>query len=184
MPKTKADYSEGVVSETGKWNTSKQYSELMIMKLLYECNEFQKIAYHGTSEILDDFMVTPEQRISARLFAIERYVTTLRMLISNSLGQVKKPNQDKLNHLKLKLNLLLAFIPSLKIEKRTLSVSGENRWIEVNEKSFMFTLEEIIKINEDVSGILTQEDLVYYNIEEFDEDKAKEEFAKKFAEEG
>lgn len=184
MPKGKADYSEGVVAETGKWNTSKQYSELMIMKLLYECNEFQKISYHGTSEIIDDFMITPDQRISARLFAIERYATTLRMLISNSLGQVKPVNQEKLNHLKMKLDLLLAFIPSLKVEKRTLSVSGENHWIEINEASFRYALSEIVKINENVSAILTEEDLVYYNIEEFDEDKAKEELMKKFVEEG
>lgn len=184
MPKSKTDYSEGVLSETGKWNTSKQYSELMIMKLLYECNEYQKIAYHGSSEIIDDLVATQDQKVTARLYGIERYITTLRMLISNSLGQVKVPNQDKLNHLKLKLNLLLSFTPSLKIQKNNQSMNGNFNWVEINEVAFTYALNEIVKINEIVSQVLTEEDLVYYNVEEFDEDRAKEEFTKKFIEEG
>lgn len=184
MAKKKSGFEEHIVAETGKWNTAKEYSQLMIMKLLYECNEYQVICFHGTSEIIDDLMMREEDKIKARLYSIERYLTTLRMLISNTIGQIKADNRKKFNFYKMKLSLLYNVLPIVKYSRSTQGLSGSHEWIEINENSFSYVLEQIININEEVSGILTEEDLVFYNIEEFDMDKAKADFMKKAEEEG
>ncbi len=183
--KKQYDYEEGIVSETGKWNTSKEYSALMIMKPLYECSEFETICYHGSSELIDDFVITPEDKIKARIFALERYITTLKKLITNVVEQFQKPeNKKKIYFFKMQINLLYNSFPMVKILKRNQTMQGDYDWIEINEKVFNFILDEVITLREKISGLLTDENLVYYNIEEFDMDKAKEEFMKKFVEEG
>lgn len=184
MSKGKFEGSEGVVAETGKWNSSRQYSELMIMKLLYECNEYQSICYHGTSEILEDLMIGDEEKARARLSAIKRYITTLRMLVSNTIKQIKATDTTKFEFFQTKLGLLYNSLPILENIYSNQNMKGNYQWVEVNEKAFTFILDEIIAINEKVSGILTENDLVYYNIREFNEDVAKQEFMKKFEEEG
>jgi len=185
MPKGKASsYEENVVAETGKWNTSKAYTEVMIMKLLYECNTFQKICFHGTTELIEDFIVNEDEKTNAKLFAIERFVTTLRMLCSNIKFQVNSNYREAITTYQSTLKLFHAFIPSTKIIRTSQSQSGSAQWVEINDKVFNHILEETIKINEELSNILTLSDLIYYTITEFDEDSAKDDFMKKFVDEG
>lgn len=184
MPKIKQDAGEGIVSETGKWNTSKEYSQLMIMKLLFECNQYQDLCYHGTSEIVEEFIISDEDKTRAKLLGLKRYITTLKMLCSNTIGQIKEDNKKKFRFFKSQLELFLIHFDSVSLYKRSDGIHGTVEWLEINSKSFNFILKEIIQINEAISEVLTEEDLVFYNVEEFNMDKAKEEFTRKFTDEG
>lgn len=175
---------DGTSPVTGKWNTAKEYSQLMIMKPLYECNEFQRLCYHGTLEILDEFLSNELDRNKIRLTSLERYITTLLMLCSNTKGQVKPENKVIIEEMKLKLQILYNALPTTKVIINKIAFNQNYEVLEINERAYSYILKEVVRINEDLSEVLTKEDLVFYNIEDWDMDKAKEEFMNKFVEEG
>ncbi len=181
----KSNYDEGVVAETGKWNTAKAYSELMIMQPLYECKEYRTICYHGTSQLIDDFIINEDDKTKAKLFALERYVTTLKSLISDTLKQIKPQDEPTFTNYKTILDVLYSYLPMAKrkIQRLSYHTGYSDDRIVINAKTYDLIFRELCKINEDVSGILTQNNLIFYQVEEFDEDRARKDFMERLEDE-
>jgi hypothetical protein len=174
----------GIVEETGKWNTAKTYSEMMIMQPLYLCKQYREICYFGTSEIIEEFIITEQNKTQGRLYGLERYVVTLMSLITDAVGQVKSPSKMTLKNFQIALGILKNSMHLTKETTTRENYNGRFEKIEIREDIFNYILQKLININEDVSEILTQNDLIFYNIPEFDMDKAKEEFMGRISNEG
>ena len=185
MKQKGGNYEDSVINETGKYNTSKLYAELLVMQPLYLCSQLRDVCYHGTSSIVEEFVLTPQDKTKAKLHAIERYITTMLGLITNTIGQANKPESiTDLEIIKFKLKINYASLSSVKIERTTQSYNGTYEWTEINNSKYNLILEEINNLYEKMSRVLTKENMIHYNIPEFDEDRAKEIFQKNFTEDG
>lgn len=184
MPK-KSEYEDSVINETGKYNSSKLYAELLVMQPLYQCSQLREICYHGTSNIVEEFVIMPEDKVKAKLFALERYITTMLGIITNTIGQANKTTSiDRLKIIKLKLKINYSKLPSARELRTNQSHNGTYEWVELNHDIYNLILNEINELYEEMSRVLTTENMIHYNIPEFDEDKAKEVFQKNFTEDG
>ena len=91
MPK-KRDYE----TSSDNWNVADSYSKIKIMKLLAEIDDYIKIAKTGVAELEQEFIISPEMKINARVIALNRLHMTLEMLINNSTFGVKKKDKKLL----------------------------------------------------------------------------------------
>lgn len=184
MARKPSQYDDSIINETGKYNNSQLYS-MMVMELLNECCKLRQLCYHGTSSVVEEFVLTPEDKTKVRLDSIERYITTMLNLMTTTIGQSNKINNiDALKIIELKLKINYTYLPSLKKFNSHQNHGGSYEWIEINQERFILVLNEVNNLYVEATKILTQENMIHYNIPEFDEDKAKEIFTKNFVEEG
>jgi|GEM_PF-5205236 len=184
MSKASDPFNQSVVGETGKYNTSKLYAELMVMKLLYSCQEMREICYHGTSNIVEEFIMDSKDKTKAKIEGLERYVTYLLSLTINCLGQVKTKSRDILKAEKLRLEIIHENLPKIRINNSSQNYEGTYEWTDLNYTLYGLLLKEMNLLFERITEILTLENMIHYNIPEFDEDKAKEKYTQNFTQDG
>ena len=76
--------------ETSNWNVAADYVKLKIMKPLYNADEYELIAEFGTSEMIQEYMVSDNIKNIARVKALKRLLKTLQMIINNTIFAIKK----------------------------------------------------------------------------------------------
>ena len=113
----KTSIDDGVFSETGKWNVAKQYSEQMLMIPLIKCQEYRHICFHGTSELIDEFVMSDEDKTKAKIKAIAYYIKELESIIIDTYGQVKIESKKKLSFSETQLKLLYSSLSFIKTTK-------------------------------------------------------------------
>lgn len=165
------------VSETGNWNVAADFVKYKIMKLLYECDQYQMISIFGTSEMIAEFITNNEMKTIARLNSIKRLFENLKLIIENTHFAIRKADKIKFDEYYKTLERIENLMPMIEQIK---IVDGRKK-IDINEDAFKGLLKEMIKIKKDINEPLNNADLIFNKFEEFDPDKFKESVMKRMS---
>lgn len=175
------DYQDFGESETGNWNAAKIYSRDNIAKLLVEVDELIKVCHFGTIDLAEEFMIRPEVKIEARLKAIKRLTQTLRMIIGNTHGVLKKSERSKFMVFKEDLNKIKKVLPILHDDVKR---NGKVVQVGLNEEKYMSVLDILEEMHENMIEPLNQSSLIFNPKEDFDPKKMKAEKMREMIEAG
>jgi len=170
-------------SETGNWNVASDFVKLKIMKLLYECDQYEIVATFGEAEMYDELLLKDESiKSSLRLKAIIRLIKTLQMIINNTKFAVKKGDKESMKKYLEDLKEFKKTVPHLK--KKSYNQQHHKTTITIDEEKFDKILDAIIILKANMLEQLNKADLIFSYTEEFDPAKAKEEMKKRLTEIG
>lgn len=172
MPMHKEDYE---ISETGNWNVADDYSHLKIMKPLALADEYETIAYFGTSSLIEEYQLQITNKDQLKINAFERLVNTLILLINNSLFAIKKvDDKTTLEEHKKTLEKIQNLIPSLYKIKKDYVKKSQTTTIELEKYNKVLRIVSEVKSNINIP--LNNSHLIFTNKEEYDPKKAKERY--------
>lgn len=159
------------ISDTGNWNSAKDFSRIKIMKLLDNCDVYENIAEFGHDSILDELMNFNVPTNLVRLSGLKRLIKELIKLCNNAKFAMKKSGTDKkLEEYRLKLKVLDERFPKTfeSVSKR----SGNE--FSIKEDFFRKILDKVIEVKADLNFPLNQNHLIFVDKEEFDPKTFKE----------
>lgn len=160
-------------SETGNWNVAARYTDAKIMKPLYLCDEYERVATFGTSELVEEFMIDEQTRKVARIKAIKRLAMELNLLISNTIFAIKKKTDAELmKKFKDDLQRIIKVLPM--VEGKSYDQIYKKNVITINEDKFEYFLKLLTDIKEQLNEPLNNADLIFTYVEDFDPDKFKQ----------
>jgi len=159
------------VSETGNWNTAKEYSVYKIMRYQFDTDEYLTLAKFGVTELYEEIFQTrspTKSKNEIRIDAFKWLIHSLLMLISNTLFALDRKPSDKnlMKSYQFQLREIEKEIPSL------YNVVSDNlkksRFVRIKEKEFSKQLLEVSKIKEEINEPLNKSDLIFTHREVFD----------------
>lgn len=166
----KSKYSNYIESsESANWNVAKGYSELKILRLLLEIDEYRKIANFGMAYLEEEFTTSQEQQTLARLKALKRFGKTLEMLIRNTLFAIRKKHHDKIKDLLDDIIRYQKLLYTCEIKNRS-EVNNKNV-IKIHERNFAFFLEAFENTHQQLLYPLNESELIFASNDEIDPDE-------------
>lgn len=161
------------LSESGNWNVAGDFTKLMIMKPLFDAQEYEKIATFGSTELIESLMNNEQTKAIARINALEWLIHTLITIIDNVTFAIKVRNGDKDKILGFRESLVKfkEIVPKLKYE--TMNKDGGKKVV-IKEEQFLKVLNLVRQIMREIKEPLNRADLIFKNFEEFDPKKMKE----------
>jgi len=154
---------------TDNWNVAIGYSNLKILKLLVQLDDYDTLAQFGTKEMNEDIPLSDMQIKKRRVEALERLHQNLRLLIGNTLFALKSNDvviaKQYLDRVKSIENYLSNVYDSDEDE-----VSYDETF-EINEKLFKIILETLRNIKDNINIVLNRANLIFRQSEDIDLDK-------------
>lgn len=177
-----ADY-EGEKSESGNWNSAKDYSQAKIVKLLREFDEYETLARFGVGNPLEGFIIPPSMKDQARIEGIKWLHSALDMLIGNVLFAVRNKNdKEYLNSCKLILEQIEPTIDN--IYGMIHSQKTKSSQIIINELEFSKLLKMLRYIKDHINEPLNNADLIFLKPDDFDPTNFKNKLKDKLKNQG
>ncbi len=168
MPKKKGDEGE-ITLGTDAWNVADGYAKLKVLRQLIQLDRWEIIAQFGTEEVDEDNNFSQIQLKKRRVEALERYITTLRQLIGNTLFAIKSSDIQKMRNFLSKLELYSTYIPKLYRQMEGDNLNDDS--FEINEKLFNNILKKLQNIKDEINTPLNNANLIFRASEEVDLDK-------------
>ncbi len=156
-------------SESKNWNSARVFAQIKIAKPLAELDEYEKMALFGTSDLVDEFQLTPNMKNLARIKALNRICHTLQMLVRNTIFAVNKKDRDKMNAFTEDLNRISKVIPLVK--KETQNQRDKTTTIKIHEENFKMIFDMLLQIKEDVNYPLNKANLIFSSDDSMDPDE-------------
>lgn len=173
------------MSETGNWNVADPYTKLKIMQPLIFIDEYERIAIFGTSDIVEEFTITPALMLHARIKALKRMNHELIILCDNTLFALKKKeDQEKMQSFQESLKKIWKLLPSVSSIKRNSIDKSRDNQLAIDEIKFDKILELLSKIKSEINFLLNRSDLIFSSTEEFDPKKLKDKIMDEILESG
>ncbi|MEX0597015.1 MAG: hypothetical protein WD512_11000 [Candidatus Paceibacterota bacterium] len=154
------------------WNVAGGYVTSKILIPLVLCDKHVRIAQFGAEHIENSIYMNNLERTSYRVEAVKRLIDELKRIIENSIFALKKPDKEKFNDLKKKINKVEEYLGAL--TKITTDSRNKQETLTINEDHFNLTLLELRRILADLPIPLNDNALIFPSSEEFDFDKIKE----------
>ena len=164
------------LSENQNWNVASDYVKLKIMKPLYELDILGDIALYGTSDLFSEFEIeqSPNFKNLSRMKGISRLLSTLSLLISNTIFAVKKNDRDKLQAFLDDLKTIKAALPCAQKTNTDERGGGRRSIVSINEVVFDKLLSMLLDIKVKLNTHLNDAHLIFTSNEEFDLKKLKQ----------
>lgn len=165
-------YQKEGTAESGSesWNVAQGYTNLKILKPLVEMDKYVKIALRGSEEIEFALMMTPEQKVQARIEGIKALVECLRETFENSdFAMEKEGTRNKINELSQRVEIVAQYLDGIsysEFDART----GINI-IRIDEAHFSNCLNELRSIKKEIPQPLNKNNLIFRGSDEVDLDK-------------
>ncbi len=175
--KKEEDYN---VSETGNWNVASEYSRLKIMKPLFLADEYQNIAMYGFSSLLEELTDLAQIQVEVlRIKGMERLVSTLILLIDNSLFAVKT-ERETLENLRKDLIKIQNIVHVLYNN----GTHNKKKIIRIREKEFDGVIKKLAEIKTKINEPLNKNHLIFTSKEDFNPKKFKDRVKDRMINEG
>lgn len=165
-------YEKEGTAESGSesWNVAQGYTNLKILKPLVEMDKYVKIALRGSEEIEFALMLSPEQKVQARIEGIKALVECLRETFENSDFAMEKENtRGKMEQLSKRVEIVAEYLDGVsysEFDART----GINV-IRIDESHFTNCLNELRLIKKEIPQPLNKNNLIFRGSDEVDLDK-------------
>jgi len=164
-----------VGNEVEVWNLASNFNMLKILKPMVELDKLEIISIYG-KESIDD--IIPYNMISLkRIEALERFRSTLFMLINNAYFVINKEGKEELDKYR---NLLNSILPMYKLLSKTqkLKPSDKTETTIIDEKIFIKIFNILVDIKKDINTIFNNVGLIFRTTEDLDIDKIFDDFVK------
>ena len=156
-----------------KWNSAKEYSNVMIMKNLVECDILIRIAIYGAEQINDSVLLDYNIKVMNRLEAIKRIIDIELIIIENTIKFLKREDKVSLDKVRGQINLIDNKKDGL--EKIEYNMGTNEQALNINEVFFNLCLKALRKYKEEIIGLLNSNGLIFREIEDVDLEKIKDE---------
>jgi len=157
-------------SGSESWNVAQGYTNLKILKPLVEMDKYVKIALRGSEEIEFALMLSPEQKVQARIEGIKALVECLRETFENcDFAMEKDGTRNKVEELSKRVEIVAEFLDGIsysEFDART----GVNI-IRIDEAHFTNCLNELRSIKKEIPKPLNKNNLIFRDSDEVDLDK-------------
>lgn len=157
-------------SGSESWNVAQGYTNLKILKPLVEMDKYVKIALRGSEEIEFSLMLSPEQKVQARIEGIKALVECLRETFENSdFAMEKQGTRDKMEELSQRVEIVAQYLDGVSYNEsdaRTGSVVTK-----IDEAHFSNCLNELRDIKKEIPQSLNKNNLIFRGSDEVDLDK-------------
>lgn len=164
---------------TENWNVADGYVKFKVLLPMMECDRYKNIAQFGTDNVLDAPQIDPNYKSIMRLEALERFLQTIRKLVTNTKSLIKgKGSKEKYVEIKKELEDAAEVIPLLRSvteDQRT-----GNSTIRIKEEYFIQFLSNLTIVEENIIEILNKEGLIFPKSEEFDLSRITDSFKQGF----
>lgn len=168
MAKQKGDVSD-IDLGTDAWNVADGYTKLKILRQLIQLDRWEIIAQFGTEDVDEDIVYNDARIKKRRVEALERYISTLRQLIGNTIFAIKKEDVKKMQDYLNRLKTLTEFIPKVYDSSPADRINDE--MFDINEDLFNKMFEILQEIKDDLNTPLNKAGLIFRPTEEIDLDK-------------
>lgn len=165
-----ASGEEGSISlGTEAWNVADGYTKLKILRNLVLLDKYDTISQFGAEDMDIDLMLEDNVLAKRRVEALNRFASTLRILIGNVKFALKKDDHDLIAFYLERLENVKKFLPYVAEENEN-AVTHE---VEVNLNMDLFgtCLDKLQKIKEDLNFPINNAELIFRGKEETDIDK-------------
>ena len=176
-------YSPDDFIESGNWNVAQNYAQSIIMKPLYEIEEYIKVCHFGATELTNQLMLDDETLSKARITALRRLQKSIEMIIRNTLFAVRKKDQEEMKDYLKYVIQVEKMIPKCQKNIKVSSGAGFIIQTKIEEKVFNSLLDILINISQEIRVPLNKADLIFQSVDEFDPDKIKADFFNEIANE-
>lgn len=172
--------------ETGTYKLSELYSKFIIFPHLINFEKYSEIAYYGTGELIEEFMLNEETKIKARINALRRLATELITLFGNCEFQIDKKYLDQIRECKEGVKKIsVDLIPRCYKTITTLNNSGQTKQKQkINEKLFKQVLNILIEIKDWSLIPLNKSGLIFWETDDMSIDELKDSIKKRVIEQG
>lgn len=157
-------------SGSESWNVAQGYTNLKILKPLVEMDKYVRIALRGSEEIEFALMLSPEQKVQARIEGIKALVECLRECFENSdFAMEKQGTKDTMKELSERVEIVAQFLDGISYfesDARTGQVVTK-----IDESHFANCLNELRKIKQEIPQPLNKNNLIFRGSDEVDLDK-------------
>lgn len=158
------------ISETGNFNIAKGYAFGMIYEPIKKMNYYYELAKFGTDDIVESFLTTPEMKDKCRIEAMQRFIHSAKILISNTMFALKnEKDKENLNEIRKAFDSIEKMLPL--IELKTFNQRDKRVYSRIDEVQFNKIYPICYKLKEEVVKPLNRNDLIFINPEEFDPDE-------------
>jgi len=162
----------GEVIQSGKWNASRDWTQEMVFRPLYNCYVFHETgAKFGTYDPGEGMWKSENEKIAFRINSMEWLVNELIEAINNSefaLNDTKSKNKEKKSDKEKSLEYLkrLEYIQDnlLKYIQEN-QQRGSKKIIKINEEKFKILLRELQKIRRNLQEFVNNSELIYFQKE-------------------
>ena len=154
---------------TDAWNVADGYTKLKILRQLIQLDRWEIIAQYGTEEVDEDTNYSPQQIKKRRVEALERYISTMRQLIGNTLFAIKKEDAKDLENYLERLKLISTYIPKVYSQEEGDSINEDQ--FDIKEELFKKMIEKLQEIKDGINTPLNKAGLIFRPTEEVDLDK-------------
>lgn len=154
---------------TDAWNVADGYTKLKILRQLIQLDRWEVISQYGTDEIEERQMYDPITINKRRVDALDRYISTLRQLIGNTIFAIKKEDIKECQGFLDRLKTLQEFMPQVYDQVLPDRVNDER--FEINEDLFNKIFEILQEIKDQLNTPLNKAGLIFRPTEEVDLDK-------------
>lgn len=153
-------------SESGNWNTAKEYSERKILRPLLMADDYETIAYLGSLDIIEEIMQNYNVD-EMKLRGFRRLLSSLILVCNNSYFalQTHASAQKKIEEYRKKLIQIQKDL--VKVFYVTTNQVKGIRKIVLNSE-YEKKLEEVSEIKKNINVSLNQGDLLFIHKEVFD----------------
>jgi hypothetical protein len=159
--------NEGFISETGNWNVAFEFVRFKIMKPLYNCDDYSRIATLGYTSLPEELINNNFSIDELKIKGFKWLLNELLLLIDNSLFAVKKPaDREALEKYYIRLKEIKEITPSLYKNVRS-EVKGTSE-IKIIEEKYSNILDRVIEIKKLINIPLNKSHLIFTDREEFD----------------
>lgn len=157
-------------SGSESWNVAQGYTNLKILKPLVEMDKYVRIALRGSEEIEFALMMSPEQKVQARIEGIKALVECLRETFENSdFAMEKQGTKDTINELSQKVEIVAQFLGGISYSEYDARTGVSV--LKIDEEHFANCLNELRAIKKDIPKPLNKNNLIFPGSDEVDLDK-------------
>lgn len=157
------------ISESQPWNIASDFATNKIAKPLITADSYEEIARFGSTDMRDDFIITPEQKNQARVFAMERLIYTLQLVINNSLFAIRKKELEEMKGYLTTLDKLEKMFKQC--YNHSYNQKTKTKGIVIDEDKFSKVIDLLSKIKSDICNPLNKAQLIFTSTEEIDPDE-------------
>jgi len=165
----KSDGGSEINTGTEAWNVAVGYTQLKILKHLHLLDRWDTLAQFGTEEMDEDNIYNENQIKKRRIEGLQRFQSTLRQLLGNTLFALTKKDQEIVRGLIDRLNNVDEFMNNTyKVSQDELSHEDE---FKIDERVFKKILDIFQDIKDSLNTPLNNSGLIFRQSEEVDLDK-------------
>lgn len=165
------------------WNVAKGYTNDITLEHIRDLRKFERISRFGVFDFENQYEISNEMKIDARIKGLFWYADELSSLIADNIFAIKPSEKSDKDTLKDYMDSIIILKEAIQYAKKEIN-QRDRITIVIDDLVFGKILDFLIGIKIETLEILNKSDLIFKGIDEFDPDQIKEELFKELTSKG